>query len=79
MSIYSKVVGVVLTFDLLIEQRFPNVRSCLTDTGYPVDRVNSQAKTVGLVADGQLQRRIDVSLFFVPAHMNVVLAWPAVG
>jgi hypothetical protein len=76
--VYSEVVGVVLTFDLLIKQRLSKVGSPLTETGDPVNRVNSQAKAVGLVADGQLKRRIDVSFFFVPAHMNIVLAGPAV-
>ena len=67
------------TGDLLVQQGLSHAGPRLTETGYPVDGVNGQAKAVGLVADGQLQRRIDVSLLFVAAHMNVVLAGPAVG
>ena len=47
--------------------------------GHPVNRVDGQAKTVGLIADGKLQRRVDVALFLVAAHVDIVLAGPAVG
>src|SRR5580692_11894561 len=38
-----------------------------------------QGEAVGLVADGQLQRRIDVAVLLVAAHVDVALARPPVG
>jgi hypothetical protein len=49
------------------------------ETGYPVCGVHGQAEAVGLVADGKLRRRIDVSILFITTHMNGVLAGPAAG
>ena len=79
LSIHAELESVIQAADLLIEQGFSNTRPCLPETGYPVNGVNGQAEAVCLVADSQLQGRIDVSLFLVAAHMNVMLPWPAVG
>jgi len=38
----------------------------------------ARLKRVGLIADGELQRRVDVALLFVAAHMDIVLTGPAV-
>ena len=65
--------------DLLIEQGFASARPGDTEPRHAVDRVDRQAEPVGLVADRQLQRRVDVPLLLVAAHVDVVLAGPAVG
>ena len=64
---------------LLVEQRFANAGAGDAEARHPVDRVDRQAETVGLVLDGQFQRRVDVALLLVAAHVDVVLAGPAVG
>ena len=78
-SIHAELLGVVLTGDLLVEQGLSHAGARFTETGYPVDGVNGQAEAVGLVANGQLQWRVDVALLLVAADVDVVLAGPAVG
>ena len=39
----------------------------------------ARAEAVGLVTDGELQRRVDVALLLVAAHMDIVLTGPAVN
>src|SRR6478736_5735244 len=69
----------LLASDLPVEKSLASARACYTETGHAVNRVYGQAKTVGLIADGEFQRCVDVALFLVASHMDVVLAGPAVG
>src|SRR5262249_23431509 len=71
--IHAELVGVIFTCDLLVQQGLASARPGDAETRHAVDRVDGQAEAVGLVADGQLQRRIDVALLLVAAHVNVVL------
>src|SRR5271165_3453812 len=77
--IHPELPGVVLTCDLLVEQGLASARSGDAETRHAVDRVNGQREAVGLVTNSQLQRRVDVALFLVAAHVNAVLIRPAVG
>jgi len=70
--------GVVFAGDLLVAQRLANTGSRNAETGHPVDSVKGQAEAVGLVANGQLQRCVDVALLLVASHVDVALARPAV-
>src|SRR5262249_26326527 len=72
-SIQAELIGVVLAVDLLVARVLTNAGSCDLETGHPVDRVNGQAEAVRLVANGKLQRRVDVALLLVSADMDVVL------
>src|SRR5215510_10766068 len=74
----AELVGVLCARDLLVEQCFANAGTCDTETGYPVNSIHGQGEAVGLIADGELQRRVDVALLLVAAHVNVVLTGPAV-
>src|SRR5215510_10463649 len=71
-------VGVLCARDLLVEQCLPNAGTCDTETGYPVNSIHGQGEAVGLIADGEFQRRVDVALLLVATHVNVVLTGPAV-
>src|SRR5271167_176944 len=77
-SIHAEFISVVFACDLLVAQGLANAGPRDAETGHPVDGVNGQAEPVGLVANGQLQRRVDVALLLVTAHMDVALAGPAV-
>jgi len=70
---------VVFACDLLVAQGFSNTGSGDAETGHSVDGVNGQAEAVGLVANGQFQRRVDVALLLVASHVDVALARPAVS
>src|SRR5215471_19983683 len=74
----AELVGVLCARDLLVEQCLPNAGTCDTETGYPVNSIHGQGEAVSLIADGELQRRVDVALLLVAAHVNVVLTGPAV-
>jgi len=78
-SIQAELIGVVLAVDLLVARVLTNAGSCDLETGHPVDRVNGQAEAVRLVANGKLQRRVDVALLLVSADMDVVLVGPAIS
>ena len=69
----------VLANDLLVAQILTNTGSCDVETGHPVDGVNGQAEAVRLVANGKLERRVDVAPLLVSADMDVVLVGPAVS
>src|SRR6266568_3844615 len=74
----AELVGVLCARDLLVEQCLPNAGPCDTETGYPVNSIHGQGEAVSLIADGEFQRRVDVALLLVAAHVNVVLTGPAV-
>ena len=69
----------LFTRDPLVDEGLAHARAGDTETGHPIDGIDSQAEAIGLIADGEFQRRVDVALFLVAAHMDIVLAGPAVG
>src|ERR1700758_2583087 len=77
--IHAELPGVMLTCDLLVEQGLASARSGDVETRYAVDRVDGEAEAVGLITNGQLQRRVDVALLLIAAHVNVVLMRPMVS
>src|SRR5690242_16383805 len=74
----AELVGMLLASDLLIEQRLANIRAGDVEPWYSVNGINGEAEAVGLIADRQLQWRVDISLLFVAAHVKVVLAWSTI-
>ena len=44
-----------------------------------VDHIDSQIKAIYLVEDGELERRVDIALFLISAHMDVVMIPAAVA
>ncbi len=44
----------------------------------PIDGVDRQAESIGLVVDRQLQRRIDIAFFLIPAHVDPILMAAAI-
>src|SRR6266403_4839650 len=75
----AELVGVIFAGDLLVEQGLANTGAGDAETGYPIDSVNGQAEAVSLVADGQFKWCINVALFLIAAHVDVVLTGAAVG
>ena len=47
--------------------------------GHAVDDVDGEVEAVDLVEDGELERRVDVALLLVAAHVDVVVVLAAVG
>ena len=47
--------------------------------GHPVDHVDHQIEAVDLVEDRELERRVDVALLLVAAHVQVLVVREAVG
>src|SRR5262245_57382905 len=74
--ILAEFIGVVFACELFVPKSLANTGSRNTEAGHSVDGVNGQAKAVGLVTNGQLQRRVDVALLLVASHVDVVLAGP---
>ena len=73
-AIDAELIGMFFAGDLLIEQGLANICTSDIETRYPVNGINRQAEAVGLITDREFQRRVDVSLLFVAAHVKVVLA-----
>jgi PAS domain-containing protein len=65
--------------DPLVGQFIAEATRAQAHAGDAVDGVYGQGEAVGLVADGQLKRRVDVAVLLVAAHVDVVLARPPVG
>src|SRR5215831_3814122 len=78
-TIHAELVGVLFTRDLLVDEGLANAGAGYTESGHPVDGIDGQAEAVGLIADGKLQRCVDISLFLVAAHVDIALTGPAVG
>src|SRR5271165_415891 len=77
--VYADSISVLFARDPLVDQFIAEAGGADAQAGDPVDGVNGQGEAVGLVADGQLQRRVDVAVLLVAAHVDVVLARPPVG
>lgn len=65
---------VVLSADLPVQQPVPRRGAAVAQAGHAVDGVDGEAEAVGAVADGQLERGVDVALFEVADDVQVVLA-----
>ena len=50
-----------------------------SELGNPVDDIDRQIETVNLVLHGELQRRIDIALFLIAAHVKVFVVGAAVS
>jgi signal transduction histidine kinase len=77
--VYPEPISILFARDPLVGQFTPEATRARTHAGDAVAGVHGQGEAVGLVADGQLERRVDVALFLVAAHVDVVLARPPVG
>src|SRR5271155_5854709 len=77
--VYAEPISMLFACDPLIDQFIAEAARARAHAGDAVDSVYGEGEAVGLVADGQLERRVDVALFLVAAHVDVVLARPPVG
>src|SRR5271166_5293436 len=77
--VHAKFVRVARAIPLLVQQSLANTGPSGAQVASPIDRVGGKAETVGLVANGQFQWRVDVALLLVAAHVNIVLSGTAVG
>src|SRR5271166_6376378 len=77
--IYAEPISMLFARDPLVGQFIAEAGRADAHAGDAVDGVDGQAEAVGLVADGQLQRRVDIALLLVAAHVDVVLTRPAVS
>src|SRR5258707_9357694 len=71
--------SVISACNLLVQQRLTRARPDDTETRHAVDRINGQTEAVGLVANRQFERRVDVALLLITANMYVMLMRAAVG
>src|SRR5208282_2972546 len=72
-------VGVVNAFDDLSLEPFFKVGAGTLQPGNAIDDVDGKVEAIDLIYDREFQRRIDVALLFVPAHVNVVVIRPPIG
>src|SRR5262249_31991971 len=77
--VHTELVGVVLAVDLHVAQLLLDVGAAYLKTRHPIDDVDGDAEAVDLVLDGQIERRVDVALLFVAAHVHVSVIGTAVG
>src|SRR5580700_747014 len=77
--IHAELPCVVFTCDLLVEQRLAGARPGNAEPRHTVDCVDGEAEAVGLIANRQFQRRVDVALLLIAAHVYVVLVRPVVS
>jgi len=77
--VYAEPISMLFARDPLVGQFIAEATRAQAHAGDAVDGVYGQGEAVGLVADGQLQRRVDVAVLLVAAHVDVVLARPPVG
>lgn len=80
LRINSSLIRIILARNLLLEQLLPRRTALITQHGLQIiDRENSKRITIRLVTDQQLERRVDVALLLVSAHMHQVLTNALVG
>src|SRR5437879_5499053 len=78
-SIDTEPIGVLFTRDALVNQLFPHAGTSDAEAWHPVDGVYRNAEAIGLITDGEFQRRVDIALFLISTDVDVVLAGSAVG
>src|SRR5204863_796808 len=69
----SMLVCVTTAGDLPVPEFLLRMRADGLKFGHAVDGVNSKTEAVGFVVDGELHWSIDVALFLVAAHMQVLM------
>jgi hypothetical protein len=52
--IYTELVGMLFTRDLLVDEKLAYARASHLETGHPIDGVNSQTEAVSLITNGKL-------------------------
>ena len=65
--------------DHLIVQPVLRVRAGIAQTRHAIDHVDGEGEAVDLIVDREFQRRVDVALLLVAAHVHVVVIGAAVG
>ena len=68
--VHPVLMGVVQTVELRVAQRLLHAGASNLQSRHAVDDVDRQTETVQLVADGELQRCVDVALLLVAAHVQ---------
>ncbi|CRK12876.1 hypothetical protein BN1723_009833, partial [Verticillium longisporum] len=78
-GVQPRLEGDVLGANLLVAQGLPRGGTAVVQARDAVDGVDGEAEAVRLVADGQLEGRVNVALFLVAADVEVGGAGPLVG
>lgn len=60
--------------ELCIPQTFPGRRTLVRKSRNPIDGVDRQTESVGLVPDRQFQGGINVAFFFVSSHVQILVS-----
>src|SRR5262245_31737615 len=66
-------VGVALAIDLYVAQLLFDMRAGNTKPRHAIDDVDGEAETIDLVSNGQIERRVDVALLLVAAHVQILV------
>src|SRR3954453_13913181 len=77
--VHAMLVGVVLAIDLHVAQYLLRVCAGNEQPGYAVNDIDRQSEAIDLVLNGQIKGRVDISLFLVTAHMQVLVIRPSIG
>jgi len=77
--VHPVLVGVVACLDLHVAQLLFGMRTRYPQGGHSVDDIDRQAEAIDLVADGELQRRVDAPHLFVTAHVQILVIRAPVG
>ncbi len=72
-------VSVVDALDDLVLQPFLDVRADGAQARNAIDDVDRQIEAIDLIEDREFERSVDVALFLVSAHMDVVMIRAPVG
>src|SRR4029450_603472 len=75
----SVLVGIALAVDLHVAQLLLDMRAGDPQARYPIDDVDRETEAVDLVTNGQIERRVDVALLLVAAHVQVLVIGAPVG
>ena len=83
LRIHASRVRKVLPLNLLILQGLPCTSALVTERlalfGHLINRQDGNAEAIGFIADGKLERCVDIAFLLVAADVHQVLAWAAVG
>jgi hypothetical protein len=64
---------------LFVSEAVLCVRSFNLEFRHSINHVDRDTESVGLISNGQLERRIDIPLFLVSAHVEIVMVMPSIG
>jgi hypothetical protein len=77
--VHPILVRIIHTVDLHVAQHLFGVGAGDLQGRHAINHIDSQTEPIDLILNSQIQRRVDVSLFLVTAHVEILVIGTSIG